>query len=97
MGRLPLVKHVVTLDDIGGVGGDKYSLYAPDIYSDFNSETGVKKATADEDSSYKGKITSDDFKTGKVIRIKCRATRKNIAQQTLIKDFTVVVATGKRH
>ena len=95
MGRLPLVKHVITLDDVLGVGGDKYSFYAPDIYGDFNSETGVKRATADEEHTYKGKLTNDDFKTGKVIKIKCRATRKNALQQTLTRDFTVVCATGK--
>lgn len=95
MARLPLVKHVITLDDIAGIGGDKYSFYAPDIYSDFNSDTGVKKVAADDDNSYKGKLTSDDFKTGKAIRIKCRASRKNLLQQTIKRDFTVVCTTAK--
>jgi hypothetical protein len=95
MGRLPLVKHVITLDDIAGVGGDKYSFSAPDIYGDFNSDTGVKKVTSDDENVYKGKLNSDDFKDGKVIKITCRATRKNLAQQTLTRDFKVVCTTGK--
>jgi hypothetical protein len=95
MGRLPRVKHIITLDDIAGVGGDKYSFYAPDIYGNFNSDTGVKKVATDDEHTYKGKLNSDDFKDGKAIKIKCRATRKNLAQQTITRDFTIVCATGK--
>lgn len=88
------VKHVVTIGGINGVGGDLYSIMLPDIYAGFNGVSGVRKVLANEDLDYKGRINSDDYKDGKVIRIKCRAAIPTIGGQR-VRDFGVICSVEK--
>lgn len=95
MARLPLVKHILTVGDVAGIGGDKYSFQAPDIYGNFNGVTGVVKAPNPDNTEYKGKLTNEDFATGQCIKLKCRAKSSNLVGQTTTRDFIVVAAFEK--
>jgi hypothetical protein len=63
---LKKIKHIVT------IGTDKYSLRAPDIYTNVGTLVGVTKAPTPDNTNYKGKIKAADFADGKVIRIRSR-------------------------
>lgn len=90
MAALKKVKHILT------IGTEKYSFRAPDIYGDFASATGVSKAPSPDTTNYTGQLTTDDFSTGKAIRIKVRAVKTDSAGViTATREFTVVSAFEK--
>ncbi len=90
MARLKTTKHILT------VGNEKYSLKVPDIYSDFKTIVGVEKAPSPDTTVYTDKLNKDDFSNGKAIRIKVRATKKNIVgNSTEKREFTIICAFSK--
>jgi hypothetical protein len=90
MARLKTVKHILT------VGTEKYSLKVPDIYSDFKAIVGVEKAPSPDTTTYTDKLNADDFANGKAVKIKVRATKKNIVgNSTEKREFTLVCAFAK--
>jgi hypothetical protein len=88
--RLKKVKHIMT------IGSDKYSFLAPDIYSTFGSSLGITKApTGNDPTVYTGKISSDDFANGTVIKIKARGNVTANGVVTESKDFSFEVPLEK--
>lgn len=92
MARLPVFKHILTVGDLAGVGGDKYSFKAPDIYANIGASLGVVKASADDTTIYKGRLGTQDFAEGKAIKMKCRSQTTDLLGKTKTRDFTVVTA-----
>jgi hypothetical protein len=95
MARLPLVKHIVTIGDVLGGGGTKYSIKVADIYADFNGATGVVRAPANDNTIYEGKITSESFSTGQVIKLKARASNTSLTGQKTYRDFNIISTFDK--
>lgn len=92
MARLPVFKHILTVGDVAGVGGDKYSFKAPDIYANIGASLGVEKASANDTTQYKGRLGTQDFSEGKAIKMKCRSETTDLLGNKKIRDFTVVTA-----
>lgn len=94
MARLPIFKHILTVGDVAGVGGDKYSFNAPDIYANIGTSLGVVKAPDNDTTQYKGRLGTQDFSDGKAIKLKCRSQTTDLAGKKKTRDFTVVTAMG---
>ena len=92
MARLPIFKHILTVGDVAGLGGDKYSFKAPDIYGNIGSSLGVQKAPANDTTIYKGRLGTQDFSEGKAIKMKCRSETTDLAGKKRTRDFTIVTA-----
>lgn len=90
MARLPLIKHILTVGDTAGVGGDKYSFKAPDIYANIGTTLKVEKAPANDTTIYKGRLGNQDFSEGRAIKLKCRAQTTDLVGRVKTRDFTVV-------
>lgn len=94
MARLPLIKHILTVGDVAGVGGDKYSFKAPDIYANIGTTLGVVKASENDTTIYKGRLGSQDFKEGRVIKLKARAETTDLLGKKKTRDFNIVTAVS---
>jgi hypothetical protein len=83
MAKAKIIKHIIT------IGSEKFSLRAPDIYSNLGSATGITKAPTPDNTNYAGKIEAHDFASGRVVRLKARGTRTE-GTTTYAREFTIV-------